>query len=100
MVLVPHDRQSSVLCAEETILCAEETIMKTYYGLLKSGEIRQYEKPPKRKHLVMDSEYAHDGTSTHRLICEKNERTFTGHTGFDRGPRLDMLIKKMLKGKS
>jgi len=70
--------------------------MKTYYGLLKSGEIRQYEKKPKRKHLSMDSEYADDGVSVHILSCGEIIRKYVAHCGYDRGPKLDRLIKKML----
>jgi len=70
--------------------------MKTYYGLLKSGEIRQYMKPPKRDHVAMDSEYGNDGVSVHVLFCGEISRKYVAHTGYDRGPKLDRLIKKML----
>ena len=70
--------------------------MKTYYGLLKSGALRQYEKPPKRDHVVMDSICTRDGTSTHVLRAGTAKRQFVAHCGYDRGPRLDRLVTKML----
>ena len=71
-------------------------IMKTYYGLLKTGDLRRYEKPPKREHLTMDSKYANDGVSVHILSYGEISREYVAHCGYDRGPRLDRLIKKML----
>jgi len=70
--------------------------METYYGLLKSGEIRQYEKPPKRKHLVMKTYRNGDQDTAHILKCEEKCETFLAHCGYDRGPKLDRLIVRML----
>ena len=70
--------------------------MKTYYGLLKSGEIRQYEKPPKGNHLTMKTYRKSDQDTAHMLDCNGTLKTFMAHCGYDRGPRLDRIIKKML----
>ena len=70
--------------------------MKTYYGLLKSGEIRQYENPPKRKHLTLKTDWMGVQDTAHMLECNGVHKTFMAHCGYDRGPRLDRLITKML----
>ena len=69
--------------------------MKTYYGLLKSGDLRRYEKPPKRLHVAMESMYSRQ-TSLHMLVCGKIKKNVLAYCGYDRGPKLDRLIKKML----
>jgi len=69
--------------------------MKTYYGLLKSGELRQYENPPKREHLTMKSIYSGQN-SQHLLAFKKQKRLIHARSGYDRGPKLDRIIRKML----
>ena len=77
--------------------CIEGDAMhETYYGMLKNGDLRQYEKPPKRKHVTMKTYTKKPGATAHMLDCAGNLRTFIAHCGYDRGPKLDRIIRKML----
>ena len=72
---------------------------ETYYGLLKSGEIRQYEKKPKRNHVTvattsLENSLSHE--TFHVVTCDGETKTLNAHCGYDRGPRLDNIIRGML----
>mgnify|MGYP006971795474 CR=1 FL=1 len=69
---------------------------ETYHGLLKSGEIRQYEKKPKRKHVCIKTYKKTDQDTAYMLTCGENAQTFVAHCGYDRGPKLVKIIKRML----
>ena len=72
-----------------------------YYGLLKDGSLRQYENKPKRSHVEMTYLYGigvNTETSVNTLKCGENIHKMTCNCGYDRGPKLDRLMIKMLKG--
>ena len=71
--------------------------METYWGVLKDGSLRVFEKAPKRKYVV-DSRVPGnmEGISHHTLTCGEKIRDFTSHCGYDRGPKLHRILKSML----
>lgn len=72
-----------------------------YYGLRKDGTLRQYVNKPKCNHVVMTYTCGtgmQSGTTAHFLKCGSVEKQIICHCGYDRGPKLDRFMIKMLKG--
>jgi len=74
--------------------------MATYWGTLKDGSLRIYEKAPKCKHVVEErvgrSREQHIDAINHKFTCGEVVREFISYCGYDRGPRKRSIIKKML----
>lgn len=69
-----------------------------YYGMLKNGSLVQYAKAPKKRiHVAMKTFAKGPGKTVHVLDCGGKSKTFIAHCGYDRGPRLENIIKKMLE---
>lgn len=79
-----------------------------FYGVLKDGTVRSFAKKPNRPHVIeyFESVDGFGQNQWHYLTANPypdnrahvgQKIDFNSHCGFDRGPRFDNIIRRLLK---
>lgn len=74
---------------------------KSYWTMLKNGDLRWSEKAPKKVHVVetrkKDLSVFGNQTTFHTFECGDVVKNLEAHCGYDRGPKLQGIVQRMLK---
>ena len=68
----------------------------TYWGVLADGSLRIFERPPKRKYVIEVCSDVSVGVTHHVFTCAGVSLELTAGCGYDRGPKRQAIIRKML----